>query len=225
MGSGLSSTTHHRSSSSSAASAAASLRHPPAPPPPQPQAAAAAPALVVAPDGSLREFAPAAHCPASAADALAGNAAGRFFLCSADALYFGAEVPALAADEPLRAGQIYFLLPADALARPLSSADMAALAVRASEALAARAAGQRGGRRGRGRPRARGGLVRARVVPAPYADGDEEVNEKLNQRTLGGFETASLGQARKIAGAKRVAAAVRPPVMRRALSTIEEDAE
>ncbi|KAJ1259979.1 hypothetical protein BS78_10G197000 [Paspalum vaginatum] len=211
MGSGLSSTHRHRRSrsSSSAASASLQLHHPPAP------------ALVVAPDGSLREFAPAPR-PASAADALANAGAGGFFLCSADALYFGADVPALGPAEPLRAGQIYFVLPAAALARPLSSADMAALAVRASDALAARAAAQRGRR---GRPRG-GGFARARVVPAPYADGDEEVNEKLNQRTLGGFETASLGPATKSAGAKHVsaAAAVRPP-LRRALSTIEEDAE
>jgi hypothetical protein len=41
----------------------------------------------------------------------AGNA-GRFFVCSSDA-----DVPALGADELLRPGQIYFVLPAAMLGR------------------------------------------------------------------------------------------------------------
>ncbi|KAG2607327.1 uncharacterized protein LOC120670257 [Panicum virgatum] len=207
MGSGLSSS--HRGSS-------ASLHQPPA----------AVPALVVAADGSLREFAPAAS-PVSASDVLGGagaNAAGGSFVCSSDALYFDADVPALGADELLRPGQIYFVLPAGMLGRPLSSADMAALAVRASDALAARARAARAAGTGSGCGRARrgGGFVainKARVLPARHADADEEVNEKLNQRTLGGFETASRSPARS---AKGLAAAARPP-MRRALSTIMED--
>ncbi|RLN13683.1 hypothetical protein C2845_PM09G18920 [Panicum miliaceum] len=216
MGSGLSSTSSNRRSS-------ASLHQPPP---------AAAPALVVAADGSLREFAPAAS-PVSASDVLVGaggNAAdaARFFVCSSDALYFDADVPALGADELLRPGQIYFVLPAGMLGRPLSSADMAALAVRASDALAARArtaraAGTAGSSYGRARRRGGGGGFiasnKARVVPARHADPDEEVNEKLNQRTLGGFYTAPRSPARS---AKGPAAAARPP-MRRALSTIMED--
>ncbi|PUZ59883.1 hypothetical protein GQ55_4G079100 [Panicum hallii var. hallii] len=210
MGSGLSSS-HRRSS--------ASLHQPPP---------AAAPALVVAADGSLREFAPAAF-PVSASDVLgAGSnaAADGSFVCSSDALYFDADVPALGADELLRPGQIYFVLPAGMLGRPLSSADMAALAVRASDALAARARTARAAGTGSSHVRARrgggGGFIasnKARVVPARHADADEEVNEKLNQRTLGGFETASRSPARR---AKGPAAATRPP-MRRALSTIMED--
>lgn len=219
MGSGLSSS--HRSS--------ASLHQPPA---------AAAPALVIAADGSLREFAPG-PLPVSVSEALALVAAanadddGRFFVCSSDALYFDADVPALGADELLRPAQIYFVLPAAMLGRPLSSADMAALAVRASEALAAAAAGapRRGGHGHRRCPRGcGGGFTKARaVVPPPahhHADGDEEVNEKLNQRTLVGFETASRGPATASNARKSSAVAARPaPPVRRALSTIEEDAE
>jgi len=211
MGSGLSSS--HRGSS-------ASLHQPPA----------AAPALVVAADGSLREFAPAAS-PVSASDVLGagGNAAADgSFVCSSDALYFDADVPALGADELLRPGQIYFVLPTGMLGRPLSTADMAALAVRANDALAARARTARapaGTGSGYGRARRGGGggfflaTNKARVLPARHAYADEEVNEKLNQRTLGGFETASRSPARS---AKGLAAAARPP-MRRALSTIMED--
>ncbi|CAN6207225.1 unnamed protein product [Urochloa humidicola] len=220
MGSGLSSNHHHHHRRSTA-----SLHQPPSP--------AAAVALVVAADGSLREFAPASS-PVSASDALLlllsnnadAAADGSFFLCSSDALYFDADVPALGADELLRPGQIYFLLPAAMLARPLSSADMAALAVRASDALAAAA---RGSGSNHGRARRGGGFVRtkARVAPAAYhAGGDDEaeVNEKLNQRTLGGFETAaSRSPAARIA--KGSVPATRAAPMRRALSTILEDAD
>ncbi|CAL5048783.1 unnamed protein product [Urochloa decumbens] len=207
MGSGLSSTHHHHRRST------ASLHQPPS--------AAAAPALVVAADGSLREFAPASS-PVSASDVLLTNAAAEdgSFLCSSDALYFDADVPALGADELLRPGQIYFVLPAAMLGRPLSSADMAALAVRASDALAApaRTAGSNNGRARRGGVGF--GVTKARVVPAMHhADGAEaEVNEKLNQRTLGGFETTAARSA------KGSVPATRAP-MRRALSTIIEDAD
>ncbi|XP_062232728.1 uncharacterized protein LOC133930048 [Phragmites australis] len=192
MGSGLSS--DHRSRDS--------LNQPP-------------PARVIAADGSLREFPPSSS-PASVSDVLGRNA-DRFFVCNSDALYFDADVPDLGGDELLRPGQIYFVLPAAILGRPLSSADMAALAVRANEALATRA-------RPRGRARCLG-IKKARVVPAHAAsgcdDGDGEVNEKLNQRTLGNFETTSPSPARN---AKKLVVAARPPI-KRPLSTIEEEAE
>jgi hypothetical protein len=197
MGSGLSS--NHRGISRS------SLRQPPA-------------ARVVGADGSLSEFSAIASSPASVSDVLLGTGgnAGRFFVCSSDALYFDAEVPALGADELLRPGQIYFVLPAAMLGRPLSIAGMATLAVRASEALAEGAA-----RRPQGRGRARGGggfAMVACITPVP-ADGDDgEINEKLNQRTLGRY-IGSLSQTRND---KRLALMTRPPI-RRALFTIAED--
>uniref|UniRef100_A0A0A9B2D5 Uncharacterized protein n=1 Tax=Arundo donax TaxID=35708 RepID=A0A0A9B2D5_ARUDO len=95
---------------------------------------------------------------------------------------------------------------------------MAALAVRASEALAA-------GARPRGLTRGLG-IKKVRVVPAHAksgcGDGDSEVNEKLNQRTIGGFKTASSPSPAR--NAKKSALMARPPI-KRALSTIEEDAE
>ncbi|KAL6874053.1 hypothetical protein ACP4OV_014135 [Aristida adscensionis] len=204
MGSGLSS--NHRSS--------VALHHP------APASSSPAPALVIAADGSLREFAQqASSSGATVSDVLGGNAAGRFFLCSSDALYFDVDVPALGGGELLRPGQIYFVLPAAMLGRPLSTADMAALAARASQALAARA-----------RPRRRGlglGVVKVRVTPVHAGsgrgggDGDGEVNEKLNQRTLGQLVTPTPTPARI---AKKSAVVARPTA-RRVLSTIEEDAE
>jgi hypothetical protein len=169
MGSGLSS--NHRGSSRSSP-----LRQLPA-------------ARVVGADGSLSEFPAIASSPASVSDVLlgtGGNNAGRFFVCSSDALYFDAEVPALGADELLRPGQIYFVLPAAMLGRPLSIAGMATLAVRASDALAEGAA----------RPHGRGFAMVAGVAPVP-ADGDDggDINEELNQRTLGRY-VSSLSHSR-----------------------------
>uniref|UniRef100_A0A0D9WSA2 Uncharacterized protein n=1 Tax=Leersia perrieri TaxID=77586 RepID=A0A0D9WSA2_9ORYZ len=194
MGSGLS--CNHRSS--------ALLRHQPAAAPP--------PAQVIAADGSLTEVSAAASRPISVSDVLAAGGddynAGRHFLCSSDALYFDADVPALDGGELLQPGQIYFLLPVAMLGRPLSGADMAALAVRASEALVARER----------RSRHRGGK-KFRVMPASGCDGgDGEINEKLNERTLGDSPACCTPAS---AGNNSPASA---PV-KRLLSTIEEDAE
>ncbi|CAM0909941.1 unnamed protein product [Alopecurus aequalis] len=197
MGSGLSH--NHRSSVS-----------------PQQQPASA---RVIAADGSLTEF--PASSPVSVSGVLGDNAGRRFFVCSSDALYFDADVPALDGGELLRAGQIYFVLPAAMLGRPLSTADMASMAVRASEALAARA-----------RPpgRARGaGVRKVRVTPvhdeSGPADVDGQVNEKLNERTLG--EYCLTGSGSPVRTGKRLAVPAFPPAKRALtpLGTIEEDAE
>ncbi|XP_047054304.1 uncharacterized protein LOC124660524 [Lolium rigidum] len=176
-------------------------------------------ARVVAADGSLTEF--PASSPVSVSDVLGDNAGHRFFVCSSDALYFDEEVPALGGGELLRPGQIYFVLPAAMLGRPLSSADMAAMAVRASEALAARA-------RPTGRAR---GTRKSRVAPVQHSEtglGDVvngAVNEKLNERTLG--EDSLTGSGSPTRNGKTSAAAASPPAKRvlTPLGTIEEDAE
>ncbi|EEC81003.1 uncharacterized protein [Oryza sativa Japonica Group] len=200
MGSGLS--CNHRSSTL--------LRHH--------QPAAAPPAQVIAADGSLTEVAAAAaSCPVSVSDVLGGNA-GRLFLCSSDALYFDVDVPALDGGELLRPGQIYFLLPVSMLGRPLSGVDMAALAVRASDALVARA---------RPRHQRGGGVKKVRIMPMLAANGcggddrDGEINEKLNERTLG--ESVMTRPCCPASSGDKLAAAA-PPV-KRLLSTIDEDAE
>jgi hypothetical protein len=176
-------------------------------------------ARVVAADGSLTEF--PASSPVSVSDVLGDNAGRRFFVCSSDALYFDEDVPALGGGELLRPGQIYFVLPAAMLGRPLSSADMAAMAVQASEALAARS-------RPLGRAR---GTRKSRVAPVHHAEtglGDVvngAVNEKLNERTLG--EDSLTGSGSPTRNGKRLAVAASPPAKRvlTPLGTIEEDAE
>ncbi|KAL6844750.1 hypothetical protein ACP4OV_025409 [Aristida adscensionis] len=146
-------------------------------------AAAAPTAKVVAPDGSMAQFA----APVTAREAMtmlasggrrqrdeASSAAAAWFMCSSDELRFDAPARALAADEPLRPGQLYFALPAPMLRRPLSGEEMAALAVKASTALAIEAG--LAGAAGVSSPRRKGGAAgkrwqTARVAPLPAATG------------------------------------------------------
>jgi hypothetical protein len=172
------------------------------------QAHQPAPVRVIAADGSLKEL--PASPRVSVSDVLGGEAAS-FFVCNSDELYFNELPPALAAGELLLPAQIYFLLPATVLGRPLSSADMAALAVRASTALAAK------------RPQRRGGKIKkVRVVPVQeeLEDGKDFLfNQKLNERTLGEFGLP-ISPAKK--SDEKLAARSR---LKRALSIIQEMAE
>ncbi|TVU32902.1 hypothetical protein EJB05_24667, partial [Eragrostis curvula] len=157
-----------------------------------------APVRVIASDGSLKEFPARSIVAVSDVLGLGGDAAALpFFVCNSDALYFNESPPALAPGEMLRPGQIYFVLPAAMLGRPLSSAEMAELAVRASAAIAssikARRRGQRHGRSG--------GKKKVRVMPFGL----------------------SLKPARS--DKKVTAAAAARSRLRRALSIIREDAE
>ncbi|KAL6843541.1 hypothetical protein ACP4OV_026603 [Aristida adscensionis] len=100
-------------------------------------AAAAAEARVVLADGALRRFprGTRASQAVKAAAAAAATGAGAWFLCCADGLELGGAVAAVAAEEELQPGQLYFVLPAAMRRRPLQAEEMAALAVRASAAL------------------------------------------------------------------------------------------
>nr|CAB3449182.1 unnamed protein product [Digitaria exilis] len=159
----------------------------------------------------------------------ADAAAPPLFVCNSDALYFNEHPPALDPSDLLRPGQIYFVLPASMLEKPLSTADMAALAVRASLALAAAS----GTARPRRRRRACGGAagkkkktVRVMPVREEMEDGGEDVffNEKLNQQTLGEFGVVSPSPAKR-EGKLTAAAAATTSRMKRALSIIQEDSE
>lgn len=88
-------------------------------------------AKVVALDGSLKEY----TVPVNVSSAL-GLSRKSCFLCSSDSLYFASRIPALASHSMLELNQIYFELPVSKLEYPLSGTDMAALAVKASRALA-----------------------------------------------------------------------------------------
>ncbi|CAN6237410.1 unnamed protein product [Urochloa humidicola] len=186
-----------------------------------------APVRVIAADGSLKELPPASSSPTRVSDVLGHHkpsgggdaAAPPFFVCNSDALYFNEHPPALAPGDLLRPGQIYFVLPAAMLEKPLSTADMAALAVRASAALASS-----GGKPRRRRRAAGGGKKKkavCRVMPMPvYEETDNKdtfFNEKLNEQTLGESGPVPLSPAKRN---EKLAAR-----LKRALSMIREDAE
>uniref|UniRef100_A0A0D9XF64 Uncharacterized protein n=1 Tax=Leersia perrieri TaxID=77586 RepID=A0A0D9XF64_9ORYZ len=95
-----------------------------------------APAMVMDMDGAMARL----EAPVTARAALGGDAYS-CFVCCADELAIDAPPRAMDAGEALRPGQLYFVLPLPALRRPVSGRDMAALAVKASAAMAGFGAG------------------------------------------------------------------------------------
>ena len=102
-------------------------------------------ALVLMPSGEMREY-PRPTTAARVLEDASATADGDsdsdsdWFLCDADGMGIEGAVPAVRDAEALRAGQIYFVLPAAARRRGLRREEVAALAVRASAALSSRAA-------------------------------------------------------------------------------------
>ncbi|CAN6237411.1 unnamed protein product [Urochloa humidicola] len=189
----------------------------------QPAASPAPPARIIAADGSLKEL-PAPLVTVSDVLGLDGGGgtavATSSFVCNADALYFNEHPPALPPGDLLRPGQLYFVLPADLLGRPLSAADMAALAVRASAALASPSGGKPRRRRGgKSKKKAVG-----RVMPVHEdAEGVDLFNERLNELTLGQVGVLLSPVKNKSDEEMKLAAAERSR-LKRALSIIREDA-
>ncbi|CAN6204883.1 unnamed protein product [Urochloa humidicola] len=217
--------------------------------------APAATARVVNMDGSMAQFA----VPATAREALQALAPGDAvvrrraspppprFLCSADELGFDAPPRTLAAGEELRPGQLYFVLPAPMLRRPLSGDDMAALAVRAATALAAEAGLAAAGgvmspppqRRAKqaadkGRRRQATARVAPLLVVSSGNDDDGRSNGSWDNDTHGGGHATgktvhddgnhhTVGKARRGAAYRSGARHRRPGVQR--LSAIAEDEE
>jgi hypothetical protein len=94
-------------------------------------------ARVVLADGELQRFPGGTRASqAVKAAAAASGGSGAWFLCSADGLELDGAVVAVAGDEELQPGQLYFVLPVAMRRRPLQAEEMAALAIRASAALA-----------------------------------------------------------------------------------------
>ncbi|WOK99194.1 hypothetical protein Cni_G07906 [Canna indica] len=92
-------------------------------------AADSATAKLVLQDGKLQEFAR----PVMVSRVLEREPT--CFLWDADDMVFDGFVSAVDAEDELRPGQLYFLLPISMLRRPLHAGEMAALAVKASAAL------------------------------------------------------------------------------------------
>ncbi|TVU10068.1 hypothetical protein EJB05_43576, partial [Eragrostis curvula] len=199
-------------------------------------------AKVVNLDGSMAKFAG----PVTVREALATND-GRHhrtpprFLCSSDELGFDTPARAMAAEEPLQQGQLYFVLPASMLRRPLSGQDMAALAVKATRALAVEAglataaAGVSSRRKGGDGEAGRGKLRKtARVAPLVALSSSKETESSQGSWNYQGFSEygahktgydgeRTVGKTRHRVGRRSGARGRRAGVQR--LSAIAEGAE
>ena len=148
-------------------------------------------ALVLLPSGELREYPRPATAARVLEDASSGAGAGDggWVLCDADLMGFEGPVAAVGAAEALRAGQIYFVLPAAARRRGLAREEVAALAVRASDALSRAAAT---GRRSRGA-----------VAPLVFAPPEEQEEQQEGaERTLSYSYKAAPQRKRRPAAAR-----------------------
>lgn len=87
-------------------------------------------AKLILPDGTLQEF----STPVKVWQILQKNPTS--FVCNSDDMDFDDAVLAVAGSEDLRPGELYFVLPLTWLNHPLRAEQMAALAVKASSALA-----------------------------------------------------------------------------------------
>ncbi|XP_047051751.1 uncharacterized protein LOC124657209 [Lolium rigidum] len=170
-------------------------------------------AKVVGLDGSMTQYA----APVTARDALGDDKSGQgalVFLCSSDELSFDTPPRALADEEALQPGWLYFVLPVSMLRLALSGHEMAALAVRASSALAIVSGVASPPRRKN--MTGTNGMQRktARVAPlilAPNNDEDAELADSGSsvhsygkygaaQKTVRGGDDMTAGKTRKRAG-------------------------
>ncbi|GKA33627.1 hypothetical protein Tco_0720056 [Tanacetum coccineum] len=87
-------------------------------------------AKLISHDGRLQEF----SYPVKVSNVLQKNP--NTFICNSDEMEFDNIVSAISGDEELHLGQLYFALPLSRLRQPLQPEEMAALAVKASSALA-----------------------------------------------------------------------------------------
>uniref|UniRef100_A0ACD5YET5 Uncharacterized protein n=1 Tax=Avena sativa TaxID=4498 RepID=A0ACD5YET5_AVESA len=152
-------------------------------------------AKVVNLDGSMAQYATPVTVREALGDAANNNASA--FLCSSDELRFDAPARALAAEEALRPGWLYFVLPVSMLRRPLSGQEMASLAVKASSAFVAVKASNRKGRQ------------KAARVAALAADEGERDGEWLNHHVYGKYGPRKTASSRR-AGVQRLSAFRRP---------------
>lgn len=90
-------------------------------------------AKVISTKGDLHEF----SIPVTASQVLRSETDSplSFFICNSDKLYYDDYIPPLDSTHLLQPDQIYFVLPIARLNYPLTTSDMAALAVKANAAL------------------------------------------------------------------------------------------
>ncbi|XP_078161037.1 uncharacterized protein LOC144556533 [Carex rostrata] len=167
---------------------------------------------VITPDGSLREF----ITSVSASDPLVHTGEREtHFLCNSDNLYFDSEITAVGPTELLQPGQLYFMLPISMLGNVLSGIDMAALAVKASSALAQSNSNSN--------LRRRTSTRRVRVAPdSIQLNENAKLNQRINENTVMVSGARSSVKAVKKA---RTPGKKGPRALRRQLSMIMEVVE
>ncbi|XP_077231918.1 uncharacterized protein LOC143865340 [Tasmannia lanceolata] len=160
-------------------------------------------AKVITLNGALQEF----YLPVIVSQVLQLETTS-CFLCNSDKLYYDEHIPVLDHGEQLYPGHMYFVLPIARLKYPLTASDMAALALKASLALAQVA------NRSPSRDKIRISPV-LDVNQGALRDGDiDGFNKRLNYKVSIGFSRS--GSVRKLQrrGASRGA---------KRLSTIHEE--
>ncbi|KAF3332136.1 hypothetical protein FCM35_KLT03542 [Carex littledalei] len=177
---------------------------------------------IITPAGSLREF----TTPVSASDPFL-NAGETHFLCNSDTLYFDSVITAVGPTELLQPGQMYFMLPISMLGNVLSGIDMAALAVKASSALA-----QSNSRK---RTSTSSGTRRVRVAPDSVqlnvnkgVSNNAKLNQRINENTVmvsGTRPSVAATAAVKAVKKARTPGRKVPRALRRQLSIILEVVE
>ncbi|CAM0952066.1 unnamed protein product [Alopecurus aequalis] len=157
-------------------------------------------ANVVDIDGSMAPY----EAPITAREALGDHRGVSVFLCSSDELRFDVAPRALADQEALQPGWLYFVLPTSMLRLALSGHEMATLVVRASAALAVaggvasppqrkNAAGAHGKR-----------LKTARVSPLVASHKEYELANGATRKTANDVGKETVAKTRKRVGVRRL---------------------
>lgn len=121
--------------------------------------------------GALREY-PSYF---TAADVLADDDIPSCFVCNSDNLFYDEYIPELDAEEVLRPGQLYFVLPDVKRRYPLSRGDMRELVVKASSAL------QLGSTKAGQTKRKEKNIVR--IMPVLEVDGGQGDEEEVKKKS------------------------------------------
>ncbi|CAH9103255.1 unnamed protein product [Cuscuta europaea] len=176
---------------------------------------ASAAADVILTNGELRQF----SVPVRVSQVLFSGTeeVPAFFICNSDRLCFDEHIPAMAPDDELEAGQIYFILPANKLLHRLAGSEMAALAVKASAAL------QNNKNRCRDSKRMHGTRNISRISPVIGSRIESSLSSSLSLSSSGlGVDTRKKAAMRmQRYSSRRAKIAVRS--FRLKLMTIQED--
>ncbi|XP_042509241.1 uncharacterized protein LOC122084888 [Macadamia integrifolia] len=166
-------------------------------------------AIVISVNGNLREY----PIPITVSQVLEiETSSPSCFLCNSDSLAYDDYIPALNSSEELQPGQIYFVLHTSRLKYCLTAHDMAALAVKASSAIAQNS-------RKNGQRNKKGRLSPVLGVNKKRVGNDDGFKPSYDNLNIGVLRTGSIKKLQRNAS-KRAKFAIRSFRLR--LSTIYE---